>query len=399
MTPLLPVAEAQARLLALAAPLPTEIVGPELWAGRWTRSAVHARRAQPGLPLSVMDGYAVRFADAHGPWTVIGESPAGAGFGGTVGPGEAVRIFTGAPLPQGADCVVPQEEVRREGPLARLTGAAPAHPGAFVRPAGADFADGQELIPAGTRLTARHVASAILGGHGALPLPRKPRIALLSNGAELVPPGSPAAPGQLPASNAAMLRAMLAPLPCSADDRGLIDDDLAALSAALSAAQTQGDGADIIVTTGGASVGDHDLIRPALEAAGGHIDFWRIRMRPGKPLICGRLGPALFLGLPGNPVSAFVTAHLFLLPLVRRMAGASAPLPEERIARLGSPLPAVGNRDDYVRVRLDAEGRAHPLPQQDSAATLALAQADALARRPAGSPAAAVGTPVALLPL
>lgn len=394
MTPLLPVAEAQARLLAMAAPLPAEAAGPEDWAGRWTSAAVHARRSQPAQPLSAMDGYAIRFADARGPWAVIGESPAGSGFDGPVGPGEAVRIFTGAPLPPGTDCIVPQEDVAREGRTARLTGNAPARAGAFVRLAGADFAEGQELIPAGTRLTARHVASAILGGHGTVPLPRKPRVALISNGAELVAPGSPAAPGQLPASNAAMLRAMLAPLPCRTDDRGLIDDDRAALIAAL----TQTDGADIVVTTGGASVGDHDLIRPALEAAGGHIEFWRIRMRPGKPLICGRLGKALFLGLPGNPVSAFVTAQVFLIPLIAAMAGARDPLPRLTDALLTEPLPANGARRDYMRATLH-DGRVSIANKQDSSMLATLARADGLVIREPHAPPIAAGGRVAVLPI
>lgn len=407
MIPLLPVAEAQARLLALAAPLPPEDAAPHQWVGRWTGSPVVALRSQPDRDLSAMDGYAIRFADASGPWTVIGESAAGTGFDGAVTPGTAVRIFTGAPLPPGADTVIMQEEVTRDGARLHRHGAAPASRGQFVRPRGSDFAQNTPLIPAGTRLTARHVALAILGGHGRLSLPRRPRVSLLSNGAELVAPGGAVAPGRLPASNAAMLAAMLAPLPVAVRDRGIVGDDRDALARALAGAAED----DIIVSTGGASVGDHDLMRPALEAAGGEIAFWRIRMRPGKPLICGRLGGALFLGLPGNPVSACVTAHLFLLPLVRALAGCPAPLPAVRRAVLAAALPPVGGRDDYARAILDTATedaqpsgtaadapRVQALAQQDSAATFALAQADGLIRRPAESPALPAGASVDFLP-
>ncbi|GLS99593.1 molybdopterin molybdenumtransferase MoeA [Sphingobium jiangsuense] len=392
---LLPVAEAQARLLAMAAPLPPEETALAETAGRWVTREVGALRSQPAADLSAMDGYAIRHADLPGPWTVIGESAAGAGFGGAVAPGEAVRIYTGAPMPPGADCVVIQEEVTREGQRLTLSGEEPGYPGRNVRKAGSDFSEGFPILPTGTFLTARHVALTALAGHGALRLPRRPRIALVSTGSELVPPGAPLRPGQLPASNAVMLQAMLSGLPCETSDCGIIADDLATLTGCF----RDLDDHDIIVSTGGASVGDHDLVKPALEAAGGSIDFWKIRMRPGKPLICGMNGKALFLGLPGNPVSAFVTAHLFLLPLVRHMAGCPAPLPDRREAVLGADMPAVGGRDDYVRAAWDAEGRIRPLTQQDSAATLGLSMAEALILRPAASPAARAGESVAVLPI
>lgn len=391
---LLPVAEAQARLLAMAPALSVEATPAADWSGRWTTAPVTAQRSQPALVLSSMDGYAIRYADMPGPWTVIGESAAGTGFPGTVSAGQAVRIYTGAPMPEGADTIVIQEEVRREQDRLFLSGEGPLRCAAHVRAAGSDFAEGQILIAAGTRMTPRHVALSILGGNGTLPLVRRPRVALLSSGSELVPPGVTAEPGQLPASNAAMLRAMLAALPCAVTDHGIVPDHLPTLIRHFAGLTT----ADVIVSTGGASVGDHDLIKPALQAAGGVIDFWRIRMRPGKPLICGRLGKSLFIGLPGNPVSAFVTAHLFLMPLVRHLAGCPNPLPVEETAMLGAPMPAVGARDDYVRVIRAADGSVAPLPQQDSAATFALAQADGLALRPAGSPAAQAGEPARFLP-
>lgn len=391
--PLLPVDEAQKRLLSMAAPLETESVPLSAATGRWAPENVAALRSQPALDLSAMDGYAIRHADMPGPWTVTGESAAGKGFVGAVGAGEAVRIYTGAPMPQGADCVVIQEEVARAGDRLTLAGEGPGSAGRHVRTAGSDFARGQTVLAAGTRLSARHVALAALAGYGALSLPRMPRIALLSTGTELVPPGTEARSGQLPASNAVMLGAMLSDLPCATADRGIVADDLSALTQCLKELSEE----DVVVSTGGASVGDHDLVKPALEAAGGAIDFWKIRMRPGKPLICGRLGKAIFLGLPGNPVSAYVTAHLFLLPLVRHMAGCPAPLPEAREVALGADMSATGGRDVYVRARLE-EGRATPLPQQDSAATFGLAQADGLVLRPANGPAAKAGEMTTFLP-
>lgn len=392
---LLPVADAQARLLAMAAPLPLEETALAEATGGWVTREVSALRSQPAADLSAMDGYAIRHADLPGPWTVIGESAAGAGFDGSVAPGEAVRIYTGAPMPPGADCVVIQEEVTREGQRLVLSGEGPGHPGRNVRKAGSDFTGGQPILPAGMRIGPRHIALAALAGHGALNLPRPPRIALVSTGSELVVPGAALRPHQLPASNAVMLQAMLSALPSKTMDCGIIADDLATLTRCFHDLGNH----DIIVSTGGASVGDHDLVKPALEAAGGSIDFWKIRMRPGKPLICGTKGKALFLGLPGNPVSAFVTAHLFLLPLVRHMAGCPAPLPEQREAVLGADMPAVGGRDDYVRAAWDAEGRIRPLTQQDSAATLGLSMADALILRPATSPPARAGESVAVLPI
>lgn len=384
---LLPVAEAQERLLAMATPCALESTALAHAAGRWTTTDISARRTQPARDLSAMDGYAIRFADMPGPWRVIGESAAGASFSGAVQTGEAVRIFTGAALPEWADTVIIQEDVSREGERLTLTADGPGAMGQHVRRAGSDFREGQILIPADTCLTPRHIALAALGGWGALTLPRLPRIAILSTGSELVPPGEVCGPDQLPASNGAMLAAMLAALPCTVDDFGIVADDIDALTRTLMAARDY----DIVLSTGGASVGDHDLVKPALEAASGAIDFWKIKMRPGKPLIAGRLGNALFLGLPGNPVSAYVTGHLFLLPLARHMAGCPEPLPEVCSAKLGTAMPPVGGRDDYVRAVL-ADGAATPVASQDSAATYALAQANCLIRRAAGSAAAKAGT-------
>ncbi|RXR29997.1 gephyrin-like molybdotransferase Glp [Sphingobium fluviale] len=391
---LLPVAEAQGRLLAMAQPLPDESVAIAQAAGRWTTSDIAARRTQPASDLSAMDGYAIRYADMPGPWRVIGESAAGAAFGGEVKPGEAVRIYTGAVMPDGADTVIVQEDITSADGRITLTGDGPGALGKHIRRAGSDFREGQTLIPAGTALTPRHIALAALAGWGALALPRLPRIAILSSGAELVPPGAACGPDQIPASNSVMLSTMLVGLPCVVEDLGIITDELGALTQAMRSVRDH----DIIVSTGGASVGDHDLVKPALEAAGGSIDFWKIRMRPGKPLIAGRLGDALFLGLPGNPVSAYVTAHLFLLPIVRHMAGCPTPLPQMAGARLGAAMPPVGGRDDYVRAEL-TDGVATPVVSQDSAATFALAQANCLIRRAAGSGAARAGEDAEIITL
>lgn len=393
---LLPVEEAQARLLAMAGPRACELAPLDEATGRWLARPVTALRDQPWADLSAMDGYAIRFADMPGPWRVTGESAAGGPPPPPLGAGEAIRIFTGAPMPHGTDSVLVQEDAAREGDALRLTGEGPGAAGRHVRRAGSDFAAGRELLAAGTQLGAAGIALAALGGHGVLPLPRRPRISLLSTGSELVPPGAPTPPGTLPSSNAPMLAAMLAPLPCEVCDRGIIADDLPALAAAFRKA---GEGADIVVSTGGASVGDHDLVRPALEAAGGEIDFWKIRMRPGKPLICGRLGDAIFLGLPGNPVSAYATAFLFLLPLVREMNGAADPLPARLALPLATPMPAAGGRDEFVRATMTADGGVHALDEQDSAALHALSRADAFIHRPAGAPAAQAGEMVDVLPL
>lgn len=384
---LLPVAEAQARLLALATLLPIESVPLVEAAGRWAASDIVARRTQPGADLSAMDGYAIRFADLPGPWRVGGESRAGAGFDGVIERGHAARIFTGAPVPDGADTILIQEEATRDGDALRLTGEGPPRKGAHVRPKGSDFTEGALLVGAGERLTPGRIAAAAMGGHGVLDVRRRPRVTLISTGDELVPPGAPAPGVMLPASNGVMLQALIA---SSAEtrDAGIVLDRLDALVASLREAD-----ADIIVTIGGASVGDHDLVRPALAEAGAELDFWRIAMRPGKPLLAGRLGGTTVLGLPGNPVSAFVTAQLFLLPLIAHLGGSSAPIARTEPATLDVPLPAAGNRDEYVRAAF-RDGRVTPISNQDSAALATLTVADSLIVRRAGAPPALVGESV-----
>ena len=392
-SPLIPVAEAQARLFALAPRVSVETVPLRDAAGRWAAADIVARRTQPAADLSAMDGYAIRFADMPGPWTVIGESAAGHPFAGTIGPGQAARIFTGAALPDGADTVLVQEEAARDDDRLMLDGEGPPHERRNTRAKGLDFSEGDALIAAGARLTPARIALAATAGHGAIAVNRRVRVAILATGDELVAPGAAVAGLALPESNGVMLAAMLADLPVETTDLGVLPDRLDVLTAAFARVD-----ADILVTTGGASVGDHDLVRPALEAAGGSIDFWRIALRPGKPMMAGRLGDAVVLGLPGNPVSAFVTATLFLKPLVAAMAGASDPLPSTYRAPLGEAIEANGERTDYLRAELRG-GRAYASTIQDSSMLRTLARAGCLIVRPAHAPPAAAGDSVEILPL
>ncbi len=383
--------EAQARLFALREPVEAEEVPLVEAVGRWAAADVLARRTQPARDLSAMDGYAIRHADLPGPWHVTGERAAGRLFEGSVGAGEAMRIFTGAVVPDGADCILIQEDAVRDGDLLALSGDAPAR-GRHIRRAGSDFAEGALLVKTGEPWTAARLGLAAIGGHGLVPVHRKLRVAIVSTGDELVPSGEPTLDNQIPSSNSAMLAAMLAGMPVEVDDRGIVSDDLASLTAELEAIA----GADIIVSIGGASVGDHDLVRPALQAAGASIDFWKIAMRPGKPVLAGRLGDAVVLGLPGNPVSAFVTAFLLLGPLVAHLGGAANPLPERIEAKLGAPLPANGPRLDHVRGILSGTV-ATPTGINDSSMLFALSKSNILIIRDINAPEAPIGTPVPCL--
>lgn len=393
MTALISIADAQSRLFALAAPVETVSLPIAQAAGHWTAADIVARRSQPAADLSAMDGYAIRHADLPGPFRRIGESAAGAPYAGTMGAGETVRIFTGAALPPGADTVLVQEEARVDGDLVTLAGEGPHRPGGNVRRKGLDFTAGDTLIARGSRLTPARLALAGTAGHGTLPVNRRVRVALIATGDELVPPGSPTPGLELPETNGMMIRAQLADLPVEIIDLGIVPDRMPALVAAFA-----GIDADVIVTTGGASVGDHDLVRPALEAAGGTIDFWRIALRPGKPMLAGRLGTAVVVGLPGNPVSAFVTTHLFVRPLVATLGGANDPLPRPRRATTAEPLPANNDRQDYLRGHEEA-GHVRVAAIQDSSMLQALARANCLVIRPPHAPPAAIGDSVEILPL
>ncbi len=393
MAGLLPVEEAQQRLFALGTPVAVETVELAAAAGRWAAGDIAALRSQPAQDLSAMDGYAIRFADLPGPFSLIGESAAGHGFAGAVAAGETVRIFTGAAIPAGADTVLVQEESSRDGTRVILAGDGPSAPGRNVRHKGLDFIDGDLLVTRGERLTPARIALAAIAGHGTLLVNRRVRVAILTTGDELVPPGAPVGAGQVPEANGVMLAAHLGDLPVDLSLPAILPDQLDVISGAIAAID-----ADIIVMIGGASVGDHDLIRPAIEAAGGTIDFWRIALRPGKPMLAGRIGSTVILGLPGNPVSAFVTAHLFLRPLIATLAGAANPLPRTTMAMLGDPLPANDQRQDYLRARW-AAGRVISAAKQDSSLLQTLAQADCLIVRPPFASAAEPGEMVPILPL
>lgn len=368
------VAEAQARLLALASPLPP--IERELMQAvrHYLHAPLTAIRTQPAADLSAMDGYAIAVEDFPGPWRVIGESAAGHPFAGTLQSGEAVRIFTGAHVPHNADSVLIQENAVRDGDIMRVTDDRAPMLGANIRRLGSDFQAGDKVLPAGNYLDAGAIAVAAMAGHGKLIVGGMPRIAIAATGDELVPAGACARPAQIPCSNSPMLQAMLAGLPCDVMDAGILRDDLTALETSLLALSQQ---VDIIVTTGGASVGDYDLVQTALVNIGAQMDFWKVAMRPGKPLMAGKIGNAVVLGLPGNPSSAFVTAFLFLLPLIRHMAGSTSPLPLLFEAATACDLPAGGDRAEYLRATVEG-GHITPLMVQDSGLTRTLSQANAL---------------------
>lgn len=391
MSDLLPIAEAQARLLAASPPVGLETLPITQAIGRWAAAPIMARRTQPGHDLSAMDGYALRFADLPGPWRVIGESAAGRPFDGAVNSGEAVRIFTGAEMPSGADTVLVQEEAERDGDRLMLNGEGPPRHGANVRRKGLDFSEGDPLVAAGERLTAARLAVAATGGAGDVSVHRRVRVAIAATGDELVEPGTPFGAHSLPESNRLLLRALLADLPVDIIDLGILPDRLNVLTQAFADVD-----ADLLVTTGGASVGDHDLVQPALRAAGAGINFWRVALRPGKPLMAGRRGDMAVLGLPGNPVSAFVTTLLFVKPLVAHLAGAADPLPVTTQAVLGEALPTNGPRTDYMRAEL-RNGRAFVASIQDSSMLLTLARAGCLIVRPPHDPARACGESAEIL--
>ncbi len=378
--------EAQERLLALAPKLPAENVPTETALGRFLSADIRAARTQPPADLSAMDGYALN--GGNGPWTLVGESRAGAPFAGTLAPGQCTRISTGAIVPDGADRVLLQEDAERVDNTVTATEHPP--PGRHIRPRGFDFLDGDLLLAKGTRISPGRLALALAAGHGELAVTRRVRVAAMDSGDELASDPANCAPHQIPASNAAMIAAMLAPLGCEVTRIGPVPDDRTALAAALA----QAAGADILITSGGASVGDHDLIKPALAGWGAETAFWRVAIKPGKPLLVATRGQQVILGLPGNPVSSFVTAFLFALPLVRKAMGDPDPLPRAVTMLAGEELPAIGPRREFLRAVTGSDGTVRLAGSQDSSALSALAAADCLIDRPAHAAAVPAGEPV-----
>jgi molybdopterin molybdotransferase len=376
----LTVPEALARILAHAGPLAVESVPLNQCAGRTLARAIIANRTQPPAAVSAMDGYAVQAEDAQqgAILAVIGTAPAGRPFGGTVKRGQACRIFTGAVVPEGADTVIIQENVTPLNNAVQLQHT--ARRGDNIRPAGIDFQSGATLIEAGVALNPRHIALAAAANHAVLTVWRKPIVAIIATGDELRAPGSSLEPGQIIASNSYAVAALAHRHGARVLDMGIVPDDKAAISAGIH--QAIADGADVIVTLGGASVGDHDLVQHVFKDEGVALDFWKIAMRPGKPLMFGQLGQTKILGLPGNPVSAYVCAQLFLLPLIAALQGRMFKQ-DMRKAVLANALPANGPRAHYARGRIIGE-TAEGLPivetfiNQDSSLLVPLAASDCL---------------------
>lgn len=398
---LLPVDEALARILDGAVPLGDETRDLTAAARRVLAADVHARLTQPPFDASAMDGFALRSADIAAPPAnlhLIGEAAAGRAFAGSIRAGEAVRIFTGAPIPEGADTVVMQENAKWNGDTVTiLEGAAE---GTAIRPRGQDFAEGERLLAAGKRLSARDILLAAAANHAALPVRRKPRVAILATGDELVPPGATPRPDQIISSIPAGLSPMIAAAGGAPEPLGIARDTREDLDAHIARAAD----ADLLLTIGGASVGEHDLVRPALMDAGYAIDFWRIAMRPGKPLMFGRRGHARVIGLPGNPVSAMICARVFAVPLIDALLGANTGPDRVTRAALDTALPENGPRAHYMRATQHADPATgalmvHPHASQDSALIAVLARADCLLVRAPHAPPAQPGEEVEILPL
>lgn len=391
---LMPVADALTAVLEGASALPEEMVALEESHGRVLARDVVANRTQPPDDMSAMDGYAVRAADAtlSARLKVIGEVAAGRPFARTIGAGEAVRIFTGGVIPPGADAIVIQEDTEREGEIVVVKEAAAA--GRHIRRAGIDFRAGEVLLTRSRRLLDRDLALAASMNHPSLPVHRRPKVAMLATGDELVMPGATPGPGQIVYSNGYALRALARDEGADVIDLGIARDTLDETAAAIRRGIEAG--ADIVVTTGGASVGEHDLVKQALEREGIQIGFWRIAMRPGKPMMHGRRGALRVLGLPGNPVSSYVCAILFMVPLIRALTGRTDIAWPLHDAVLGRDLAENDQREDYLRAALaERAGQpplATPVSHQDSSLLANLTRADALIIRPPHAPAAAAGS-------
>lgn len=399
---LMPVADALSAILAGAEPLPEQMVALDEAYHRVLARDLAALRTQPPQAMSAMDGYAVRAADAAeagAHFNVIGEVAAGRPFDRAVRSGEAVRIFTGGVIPDGADAIVIQEDTTLTG--SRITITEATAPGRHIRPAGVDFNKGDLLLRGGSRLTDRELSLAASMNYPELAVRRRPKVAVLATGDELVMPGSQPGPGQIVYSNGYALRALARAEGAETIDLGIAADTVEATTNGIRRARDSG--ADILITTGGASVGDHDLVKQSLEAEGIKMAFWRIAMRPGKPMMHGCLGAMRVIGLPGNPVSSYVCAFLFLVPLIRSLLGRSTIHHSIETALLGRNVVANDQREDYLRARLEksADGAlvATPVNHQDSSLLGNLAAARALVIRPPFAPAASAGSACNILRL
>ena len=386
---LLDLGTAQHGLLHLLPAMPVEPVSVDDALGRYCAEPVMAQRTQPPADLSAMDGFAVA---GDGPWTIVGESRCGAPFAGELAPNEATFVSTGAVMPGGADAVLIKENAEVEG--RNLSATTPPASGRHIRREGFDFRSGDEILPAGARIGAAELALLLGGGCRTMVTARKPQLAIFETGDELLIDPKGDATSAIPASNGAMLAAMCAGEPCIARRHAPLPDRLDDIASALQAANE----ADLVVISGGASVGDHDLVRPALERIGAKIAFWKVAMKPGKPLMVATRGSQVILGLPGNPVSSFVTGMLFMLPAVRRLCGSANPMPVKLPVFAAEDLPPVGTRMEFLRGTIDADG-GRPLLQQDSSGLGALAQANCLIERPAGCAGVKAGTVVPVYPL
>jgi molybdopterin molybdotransferase len=392
------VAEARERLLATLAPLGAEQIPVGEAFGRVLAENVTARRTQPPAPMSAMDGYAVRAADvAQVPrrLKIVGAVPAGKSYDGKLSAGEAVRIFTGAPLPAGADAVVIQEDTDRDGDTVIVKES--GHVGRHVREAGLDFREGELRLKIGREMTVRDVGLAAAMNRPWLKVYRRPRVAILPTGDEIVLPGDPVGPNQIVSSNSFALTALVQACGGIPIALPIAPDDPRALQEVAASAT----GIDLLVTTGGASVGDHDLIRDALGETGLVLDFWQIAMRPGKPLMVGKFRGTPMIGLPGNPVSTIVCSLLFLKPAIEILSGIEPREPVLQRARLASPLKVNDRRQDYLRATLtrSADGtlEVRPFGKQDSSMMSLLAAADCLIVRPPHAPAVIAGDPVDIM--
>jgi molybdopterin molybdotransferase len=398
---LMPVADALQRVLADARPLPAEAVPLDDALGRVLTEDVAALRTQPPAAVSAMDGYAVRANDvAQAPVTlkVIGEVAAGHPFPNDIASGQAARIFTGGVMPTGSDTVVIQELTTAAGDLVTIQ--KPTARGRNVRAQGIDFTRDQILLRKGRRLSDRDLMLAAAMNHPKLTVHRRPKVAVLGTGDELVPPGSTPGPGEIVYSNGYALTALARGENTEVHDLGIARDRIEDIVAAVRRAREWR--ADILLTSGGASVGEHDLVQRALAAEGLDLSFWRVALRPGRPMMHGRLGDMQVLGVPGNPVSSFVCAFLFLVPLIRRLAGRQDVERVPETARLGCELPANDERADYLRAMLAPSPGgpiATPLPSQDSSLMAPLAKADCLLIREPHAPAAAAGSDCVILKL